>query len=197
MPRPRSEKKITPLSQEEKIIVEENIPLIWWVVRRNRPRDEHEASEWVQEGVFGFVYALRSHDPQKGSLSTWAKRCIQGSVSRFRIERGGIIHLPNSIRNEEHKECARKVVRCTSLSSSAESGLVQKEGPSYDDSLSRAMRRLHKEERALLELKVGLGFKLREISEMYGVSNQRISKRVEKALSRLREEYFSLEGIDG
>lgn len=82
------------LSDEEKKIVEENIPLVYSIVlRMNVPRRfYHDA---VQCGHFGLMEAVKKFDPSKGTqFSTFATWKIKGHLTKyFRNEMDGNVEL--------------------------------------------------------------------------------------------------------
>ena len=206
----KPKKKLGPLNEEEKALLEKYLPLIWWEVRRNNPKDEHQAAEWVQEGVFGAVKAIRGHNPEKGKLSTLIVKAVRYAIYTFNQMYGGVISLPRELITKETKEYAkrtRRVARCWREDDIANRNFYydnRKENRSYllaggfwkDENIEFALSRLRGGDKELIDERFFQGKSLKEMGDVTGVSPQAVAKKVNRAVGNFKREYCRLEGIE-
>lgn len=183
---------LTPLSPAEQKIVEDNMGMVWWEVRRARPHDDNEAQDWAQDAIFGLIKAVRTFDPTRSSWSTWAYWCIRSRLYQYK-KREGVIRLPRDIAGHDQWK-AEQSRRILFLGSAVEQGLLDElvgKAPKQeiDDELIMALRYLHQHERDLLDMRYGKGLKIREIAAQVGISHQRVYQKIKKALTKLRNVY--------
>jgi RNA polymerase sigma factor (sigma-70 family) len=79
-----------PLTQSQVHLIEENLNLIWFVLRRNETlwKQQLDEAEAFQEASFGLIRAVQKFDDAKGTLSTyavyWIKQALRDAVRRTR-----------------------------------------------------------------------------------------------------------------
>lgn len=89
----------TPLTDEQRRVVEANTGLIWWQINRWRLPEERR-DDAFGDGVFGLMRAAQLYDPAKGfTFSTYATWWI-----RQAIQRGGEIADKNYHRARQHHD---------------------------------------------------------------------------------------------
>lgn len=186
-----------PLNEEEKALVEKNLPLVKWEVKRQRPRDSCERDEWIQEGVFGLIRAIKTHTKNKGLLSKWMLLNIRYKIFIFR-SRDGVINLPKIIHdsNKSHAERAKSIRGSSILNEN----YIIDGNPAIDDriielndSIEEALKKLRGEDREILDLCFNQCLTQKEAADQLGLSFQRVGQRVRKALSNLRVSYSKLD----
>src|SRR4051812_18060674 len=77
------------------------MPLVWAVIRRAFPRGEDDPcvrragglDDLAQEGYLALRDAERTHDPARGSFSTWAWRRVRWRLAGA-CRRGGVVACP-------------------------------------------------------------------------------------------------------
>lgn len=69
------------------------VPLVKRIAKSLRPRNDSEFDEYVSAGLVGLAYALRTFDPAKGKLSTWATMPIRSAICNYiRVNNPGYRH---------------------------------------------------------------------------------------------------------
>lgn len=194
----RKARKVVPLTEEEKKVIEENLPLIWWEIRRQRPKSDHQAAEWVQEGVFGAVKAIRSYSSDKGALSNWLVFHVRAAVWSFRREKEYLITLPSVLLTEENKRLAEQSQQVVSLQKVCKGkgfDVAEEQDRECDEHLFRALECLDDKDFELVKRRFFLGDALQTIADSLGVSHQRVAQRLSKALVKIKQEYCRLEDL--
>lgn len=189
--------KHQPLTEEQKELVEKNIRLVYWVVKRRATSrvilelGKEEAAQW---GMVGLVMAASRYDPSRGSaFSTYAVQWIWGTIqfhattSRtirhphacFRdLEGTGMLDDLITIANEERDTVADPLRQ-----------VMDREGdPSHMIDAETMLRVLTKKERMVLILRA-MDYSFRSIASLYGVSHQAIEQAHLKGLERIRSKF--------
>lgn len=217
MPRgePRERRPLTP---EERQVVEDNLRLVWKVVRhlwdkpgcRETFQDEQEA---FQAGVIGLSRAVQLYDPEKARLSTYAWYAIEHAILSQWRSIAHQIHLPHNItRSLARVARGLPVVRGGHRRANLDKGRksqvvgrlpVDRHGkdrlpaptprdPHAHDDLYAALDRIRPEERELLVQLYGIGSgegrTLEDVGRERGRTKQRIRQLKERALAALRKE---------
>jgi RNA polymerase sporulation-specific sigma factor len=87
---------------EQNTIVEENVGLVYWVLKRFAGRG-YDMEELFQVGTVGLVKAARRFDPgRETAFSTYAVPVIIGEIRRF-LRDDGMIHISRKIKEDAAK----------------------------------------------------------------------------------------------
>ena len=88
---------MTPMTEDERLAVERNLRLVWYVVRRlpGWCARTVETEDMVQEVVPLLLQRIRTHDPKKGTLATWATRRIRARLLRLCGQQGFAGRIPS------------------------------------------------------------------------------------------------------
>ena len=172
------------LNDEEKKIVEKNIPLVHSIVSKmNVPKRFY--NDAVQCGYFGLMEAVKKFDPTKGTqFSTFATWEIKGSLTKyFRNEVEGNEKLISG--NSIIKTNCEKVELFDVISGSFD--LTSKViSDDFRDKIFDYFRKvLNKDEIDILIKKFYLGLTNDEIGEIFGVTHQAIQQRLEGIKDKL------------
>ena len=193
-------KNESPLTQEEKDLIECHLNLIYRVAHKAKPRDRYEFDEWVQEGVLASIVAIRTYDPKKSRLCSWIGLYAQSGIRNFRHS-DNIMRIPRVVteKNKSKEYNARFPMSLDDLlidENSDKGTLVDhRECKESDEHLEIAISRLCSRDRELVDLYFMKGCLLREIANLRGCSVQAVQKLLAKILLRLRREYCKLEGV--
>jgi RNA polymerase sporulation-specific sigma factor len=87
---------------EQNALVEENVGLVYWVLKRFAGRG-YDMEELFQVGTVGLVKAARRFDPgRETAFSTYAVPVIIGEIRRF-LRDDGMIHISRKIKEDAAK----------------------------------------------------------------------------------------------
>lgn len=82
-------------SQDAKqFVVNCNLRLVVWRVRKYKVRIGFTFLDLIQEGNLGLMRAVETFDPDKGRFSTYAGHWIRQSIDRALMDKSGLIRLP-------------------------------------------------------------------------------------------------------
>lgn len=183
----------TPLTEEEKKIVEENKKLVWFVYHKmatSLPLRHYTADDIFSIGIFALVSAIRTHHPDKGAFSTWATKIITMQFCGLKRY---------AYRNKSTLEAGSFAVKCEDdyedtiewnppseepthypesvLESKIEAQLVMK---ALDES------NLTESERTVIELHVIRGMEQKQVGELLGCSQGNIAKKKKSGLNKIK-----------
>jgi RNA polymerase sigma factor (sigma-70 family) len=156
-----------PLTAEQKLMVEENLRLVYFLSRKYRPPLGMDLDDWQSEVMVELVRAVKYHDPARGKLST--------VLDHFVYRRRG--HL-----NDYFKRGKRG--RVIKYSLDAEVSLLDMQGEDHHwNGLDAAMVTKQAlgfctpQEADILQ-RLAQDYTIREIADHYGVSHQRICQHL-------------------
>ena len=170
-----NQKKPTkPLTPEQKVMVEENLRLVYFLSRKYRPPLGMDQDDWQSEVMVQLVRAVQYHDPARGKLST--------VFDHFVYRRRG--HL-----NDYFKRGKRG--RVINYSLDAEVSLLDMQGRDHhwnglDAAMvtAQALEVCTPQESDILQ-RLAADYSIREIADHYGVSHQRISQLLATARGKV------------
>jgi RNA polymerase sporulation-specific sigma factor len=90
------------MQKTENDLCKENIGLVQKIARSFYP-SKSDLDDYVQVGMIGLLKAVRSHDPNKGKLSTFAHKCITNELIRYTGKNR--IVTEELINNEQEYSC--------------------------------------------------------------------------------------------
>jgi RNA polymerase sigma factor (sigma-70 family) len=172
------------LTDEQRAIVDENLPMVLYIMRKYRAPIGMDAEDWLQECVIQMVRAVQFHDPAKGQLSTIFDRLVfirRGNLNQY-ATRGnrGKVYLASSVEGED----SLGVLDVTAT-----------EHP-WDQIDARelakeAMQVCSRQEMTCFRL-LAEGLNQKEIAREFGVSRQRITEVLTTAREKIAKAFPSL-----
>lgn len=164
------------MTDAERVLVEQNLPLLGYLARQfslRQPRFEYD--DLYQEGFFGLVRAVETFDPGKGDFGPWASWKILG-------------HMTEYIRRWAHtrQHTAERVawVEEAHAPIEDESGYEDAEAMIDCDRLEEV---LSSRERRIFQLRLIEDKSLHEVAAEFGVSESRISQIYSRACTKMSQ----------
>lgn len=177
-------------------LIEHNLRLVVYIARKFE-NTGMDLDDLVSVGTIGLIKAINSFDTDKNiKLATYASRCIENEI---------LMHLRKSVKIKsevsfdeplntdwEGNELLLSDVMGT------DSDVVYKkiEGGVETELLQKALVKLNKREREIMEMRYGLTgedeLTQREVAEKMGISQSYISRLEKKIISRLKKEFSKM-----
>ena len=177
-------------------LIEHNLRLVVYIARKFE-NTGMDLDDLVSVGTIGLVKAINSFDTDKNiKLATYASRCVENEI---------LVHLRKSVKIKsevsfdeplntdwEGNELLLSDVMGT------DSDVVYKkiEGGVETELLQKALVKLNKREREIMEMRYGLTgedeLTQREVAEKMGISQSYISRLEKKIISRLKKEFSKM-----
>ena len=177
-------------------LIEHNLRLVVYIARKFE-NTGMDLDDLVSVGTIGLIKAINSFDTDKNiKLATYASRCIENEI---------LMHLRKSVKIKsevsfdeplntdwEGNELLLSDVMGT------DSDVVYKkiEGGVETELLQKALVKLNKREREIMEMRYGLTgedeLTQREVAEKMGISQSYISRLEKKIVLRLKKEFAKL-----
>ena len=177
-------------------LIEHNLRLVVYIARKFE-NTGMDLDDLVSVGTIGLIKAINSFDTDKNiKLATYASRCIENEI---------LMHLRKSVKIKsevsfdeplntdwEGNELLLSDVMGT------DSDVVYKkiEGGVETELLQKALVKLNKREREIMEMRYGLTgedeLTQREVADKMGISQSYISRLEKKIISRLKKEFSTM-----
>ena len=177
-------------------LIEHNLRLVVYIARKFE-NTGMDLDDLVSVGTIGLIKAINSFDTDKNiKLATYASRCIENEI---------LMHLRKSVKIKsevsfdeplntdwEGNELLLSDVMGT------DSDVVYKkiEGGVETELLQKALVKLNKREREIMEMRYGLTgedeLTQREVADKMGISQSYISRLEKKIISRLKKEFSKM-----
>lgn len=191
--------KLARLKTDDKVrsdLIEHNLRLVVYIARKFE-NTGIDLDDLVSVGTIGLIKAINSFDTDKNiKLATYASRCIENEI---------LMHLRKSVKIKsevsfdeplntdwEGNELLLSDVMGT------DSDVVYKkiEGGVETELLQKALVKLNKREREIMEMRYGLTgedeLTQREVADKMGISQSYISRLEKKIISRLKKEFSKM-----
>jgi len=191
--------KLARLKTDDKVrsdLIEHNLRLVVYIARKFE-NTGMDLDDLVSVGTIGLIKAINSFDTDKNiKLATYASRCIENEI---------LMHLRKSVKIKsevsfdeplntdwEGNELLLSDVMGT------DSDVVYKkiEGGVETELLQKALVKLNKREREIMEMRYGLTgedeLTQREVADKMGISQSYISRLEKKIISRLKKEFSKM-----
>ena len=191
--------KLARLKTDDKVrsdLIEHNLRLVVYIARKFE-NTGMDLDDLVSVGTIGLIKAINSFDTDKNiKLATYASRCIENEI---------LMHLRKSVKitsevsfdeplntDWEGNELLLSDVMGT------DSDVVYKkiEGGVETELLQKALVKLNKREREIMEMRYGLTgedeLTQREVADKMGISQSYISRLEKKIISRLKKEFSKM-----
>lgn len=159
--------------------------------KRTHPRMTIDEQDAYHEAVLGFVHAINKFDTERGNvLLTYAFRGIHTYVYRAVIKSHVVVIHPSS---NPTADSQKRRIRAMHVRSTEELEVENWHGDSERECsvedfelVNRVYAAIGKRATEILRMRFERGMKLREISEVLGVSKQAISQAIAKAYRTAR-----------
>lgn len=173
-------------------LIERNLRLVVYIARKFNGSGV-DIEDLTSIGTIGLIKAVNSFDPDKKiKLATYASRCIENEILMYlrrivRIKGEVSIDEPLNVDWEGNELLLGDIL-------GTEPDIVCKdvENKADNEILYRAIGRLNPREKAIMNLRFGLGGHnektQKEVADLMGISQSYISRLEKKIISRLRKE---------
>ena len=176
------------------ILVEENVGLVWSIVRRFQNRGV-ESEDLFQIGTIGLIKAINSYNPDKNiKLATYASRCIENEILMY-LRRSSKLKMEVSIDEPLNVDWDGNELLLSDILGTEEDAIYKDlENEAEKKVLIRAIGRLSGREQMIIRMRFGLGTEdgeektQKEVADMLGISQSYISRLEKKIMQRLRRE---------
>ena len=174
------------------ILVEENVGLVWSIVRRFQNRGV-ESEDLFQIGTIGLIKAVNTFTPERSiKLATYASRCIGNEILMY-LRKSSNRRQEASIDEPLNIDGDGNELLLSDVLSSEENQVGQRlEQDAERASLRRSVEQLSPRERQIMELRFGLldGVERtqKEVADAIGISQSYISRLEKRIIRQLREQ---------
>ena len=182
------------------ILVEENVGLVWSIVRRFQNRGV-ESEDLFQIGTIGLIKAINSYNPDKNiKLATYASRCIENEILMY-LRRSSKLKMEVSIDEPLNVDWDGNELLLSDILGTDENVIYNKmeEEVNYH-LLYKALAKLSPREKTIIQLRFGIRTAdgeektQKEVADFLGISQSYISRLEKKIIGRLKKDIVRMEG---
>lgn len=161
---------------EKDKLIEENMKLVYFLISKYYPsfiQDE----DTIQEGMVGLCKAASTWDESKSKFSTYASQCILNEIKEYfrkSIKHNGILSLDKETENSDGEPLSFIEI----IAGEEDVKIAQLDYLAFYNTLLE-------EEKELIRLRVN--FEVKEIAEMYKLSESSIFKKLSKIKMKWRK----------
>lgn len=189
------------LTEEQKKIIEENIPLVIYIAKKYFTNDHMKNQDIIQEGIYAMIKALPNYDPKKAKFSTYMYPTIDWHLKRVSIYKDRLIPIPhqNHLKEKtmERAEAARYVLSLDlKYNNDGEEGYTLKNILPADINIEKdttnnivlenAIKSLQWREKIIIIYRFYLDLNQSLIGKMLGISQAHTHRLEKKALKKLK-----------
>lgn len=170
---------------DEEVLLRENDDLVHWVIGTFKPTFVLRADydDIAQVGRIALLKAIRTYEPKKGKLSTYATRCIRNAYRNMLfLERAQKrqTHKLQVYYDEEIDDKGHTWWDTLEMSASVEDEVVRRVA------MQEWLAQLDERERCIIEMKCQ-GYYLREIGARLGITHERVRQIIRGTEEKARE----------
>jgi RNA polymerase sporulation-specific sigma factor len=176
----------------KRVLVERNLRLVVYVARKFENTGIC-IEDLISIGSIGLIKAINSFDTSKNiKLATYASRCIENEILMF-LRKNHNIKSEVSIDEPLNTDCdGNELLLSDVLGTESDEVSKHLEDEVDKELLSLAIKKLSNRERAIMELRFGLGGRSektqKEVAELLGISQSYISRLEKRIIARLKKE---------
>ncbi len=185
--------------QAKRKLIEHNLRLVVYIAKKF-DNTGVGVEDLISIGTIGLIKAINTfHSEKKIKLATYASRCIENEILMY-LRRISKTRMEVSIDEPLNVDWDGNELLLSDILGTEEDLIYQNiENEVERNLLKKAISRLSKRERTIVELRFGLndenGEELtqKEVADMLGISQSYISRLEKKIILRLRREFVRLE----
>ena len=191
--------KLARLKTDDKVrsdLIEHNLRLVVYIARKFE-NTGMDLDDLVSVGTIGLIKAINSFDTDKNiKLATYASRCIENEI---------LMHLRKSVKIKSEVSFdeplntdweGNELLLSDVMSTDSDVVYKKIEGGVETELLQKALVKLNKREREIMEMRYGLTgedeLTQREVADKMGISQSYISRLEKKIISRLKKEFSKM-----
>lgn len=191
--------KLARLKTDDKVrsdLIEHNLRLVVYIARKFE-NTGMDLDDLVSVGTIGLIKAINSFDTDKNiKLATYASRCIENEI---------LMHLRKSVKIKSEVSFdeplntdweGNELLLSDVMGTNSDVVYKKIEGGVETELLQKALVKLNKREREIMEMRYGLTgedeLTQREVADKMGISQSYISRLEKKIISRLKKEFSKM-----
>ena len=191
--------KLARLKTDDKVrsdLIEHNLRLVVYIARKFE-NTGMDLDDLVSVGTIGLIKAINSFDTDKNiKLATYASRCIENEILMY-LRR--VVRQKNEISFDEPLNTdgeGNELLLSDVMGTDSDVVYKKIEGGVETELLQKALVKLNKREREIMEMRYGLTgedeLTQREVADKMGISQSYISRLEKKIISRLKKEFSKM-----
>ena len=171
-----------------------NLRLVLSIIQRFNPKGD-SANDLFQVGCIGLIKSINTYNPVKNiKLATYASRCIENEILMY-LRRNSKTKLVVSIDEPLNVDWDGNELLLSDILGTDEDVVSKNVEEEIElKLLKKAMEKLSRRERQIVELRYGIGtnqgneMTQKEVADMLGISQSYISRLEKKIIGRLHRE---------
>ncbi len=176
------------------MLIEHNLRLVVYIAKKF-DNTGVGVEDLISIGTIGLIKAINTFDPAKKiKLATYASRCIENEILMY-LRRNNKTRMEVSIDEPLNVDWDGNELLLSDILGTEEDTIYRDlESEAERKLLVRAIQRLGRRERAIIQMRFGLGTPdgeektQKEVADMLGISQSYISRLEKKIMQRLRRE---------
>lgn len=178
----------------KKMLIEHNLRLVVYIAKKF-DNTGVGVEDLISIGTIGLIKAINTFDPAKKiKLATYASRCIENEILMY-LRRNNKTRMEVSIDEPLNVDWDGNELLLSDILGTEEDTIYRDlESEAERKLLVRAIQRLGRRERVIIQMRFGLGTPdgeektQKEVADMLGISQSYISRLEKKIMQRLRRE---------
>ena len=174
-------------------LITRNLRLVVYIARKFEPKGNSNVEDMISIGTIGLIKAARTYRPEKNiKLATYASRCIENEILMFLRKSA---QYKNDVSIDEPLNVdwdGNELLLSDVLGSDPDTVSRDIEEETERIMLHRAVDRLSKREKTIMEMRFGLnGVKehtQKEVADVLGISQSYISRLEKRIIERLKKD---------
>ena len=186
-------------SEAKKVLIERNLRLVVYIAKKF-DNTGVGVEDLISIGTIGLIKAINTFNPNKNiKLATYASRCIENEILMY-LRRNSKTRLEVSIDEPLNVDWDGNELLLSDILGTDEDVIYRDlETEMERKMLNKAIEKLSKRERTIVELRFGLKDPMgeertqKEVADMLGISQYYISRLEKKIIRRLKKEIVKYE----
>ena len=186
-------------SRAKKVLIEHNLRLVVYIAKKF-DNTGVGVEDLISIGTIGLIKAINTFNPTKNiKLATYASRCIENEILMY-LRRNNKTKLEVSIDEPLNEDWDGNELLLSDILGTEEDTIYKDLETEVERKLLlRAINRLSKRERTIIEMRFGIGNPYgeektqKEVADILGISQSYISRLEKKIMQRLKREMVRYE----
>ena len=187
-------------SEARDLLIEHNLRLVVYVAKRYDTNQNGGIEDLISIGTIGLVKAINTFKTDKNiKLATYASRCIENEILMY-LRRNNKTKLEVSIDEPLNVDWDGNELLLSDILGTDEDVISRGLENEVEKSLlKKAIEKLNKREKSIVEMRFGLNNKegeemtQKEVADFLGISQSYISRLEKKIMNRLKKEIVKYE----